>query len=122
MLSSSATSMPCRSAAERTFFSSALLRGLALELGLVEAGDGVPDVGFVVDRQVAFALAVDVRELVVARAVAGGFGELRHDSVLRFGSVPASSAVRRVRSGEACPRGCGRVPARRPGTRRGSGA
>src|ERR1035437_1931635 len=40
-----------------------LLGRLALELGLSEAGDRVPHVRFVVDRQVFLALRVDIREL-----------------------------------------------------------
>ena len=61
--------MPWRLAAERIFLRARSLAALALELGLVEARDRVPDVRLVVDREVLAALLVDVRELVRTKVV-----------------------------------------------------
>jgi hypothetical protein len=49
--------------------SSPFLGGFALEVGLIEARDGVANVRLVVDREVLAAVAVDVGELVLAQRI-----------------------------------------------------
>ena len=65
-----------------------VLRGLALEVGLVEPRDRVANVGGIVDRQVALAVAVDVGEGAVPQAVAFGGVELGHRDSSSFGLAP----------------------------------
>src|SRR5439155_14507697 len=58
---------------------SCLLLGAGLEVGLVETSHGVTDVGLVVDREVALALLVDVRELALVHLFPVFGVELSHN-------------------------------------------
>jgi hypothetical protein len=84
---------------------SSLLRSLALELGLVEAGDRVADVGRIVDLEVLPAVPVDVRELARPPAITSLGIESRSGTGANVLVIPA--AGRTTRRSIEVPRGPG---------------
>src|SRR5205814_6722767 len=82
----------------------AFLGGLALELGLVPAGHRVSDMRFVVQRKVALAFRVDVRERALAKPFAVCGVELSHGEKLLSGSGSKPCCAGPVDGGASCSR------------------